>query len=379
VPGGEDRASGSSAALAGVRVLELGGIGPAPFAGMMLAELGADVVRVDPVGTTVRDFADPREELLHKGKRSVALNLKAPADVTSALAMIENADVLIEGFRPGVAERLGLGPDACADRNPRLVYGRMTGWGQTGPLAPVAGHDVDYIAVTGLLHAMGPAGAPPTVPLNLVGDFGGGALYLVVGVLAALNERQRSGLGQIIDAAIVDGAAHLSMLMHSMLPSGDWTLDRQANLLDGGAPFYGTYETSDGRYLALGAIEPKFYTLLLAGLGIADDPAHQHDRARWPALRGRIAAAVAARTLAAWREIFDGTDACVAAVATFEEASRHPHAAARDAYVEAGGIVHPAPAPRFSRSAAPAAGAPPRPGEHTAEVLREWTGVRATR
>jgi alpha-methylacyl-CoA racemase len=339
---------------------------------MLLAELGADVVRIDHVGSDLRDFADPRTELLHRGKRSAAIDLKSSEGLGTALNMIAHSDVVIEGFRPGVTERLGLGPDACAEINPGLIYARMTGWGQTGPLASTAGHDVNYIAVTGLLHAIGPASGPPAVPLNLVGDFGGGSLYLVVGVLAALNERHRSGRGQVIDAAIVDGAAHLTMLMHSMIPSGDWQLDREANLLDGGAPFYRTYETADGRYLSLGAIEPKFYVQLLAGLGIDDDPVHQCDRSRWPALRARIAEVVATRTLQQWADVFVGTDACVAPIATFTEATTHPHLVARSTFIEIDGIVQPAPAPRFSRSAPPSLRLPPRPGEHTEEVIREW-------
>ncbi|GLX02862.1 CaiB/BaiF CoA-transferase family protein [Microtetraspora sp. NBRC 16547] len=361
--------------LSGIRVLELAGIGPAPFAGMTLADLGAEVVRVDRPGGSGFFPGAEHLDLLNRGKKSVLLDLKQPQAVATVLDLAAQADVLIEGYRPGVAERLGLGPDDCQARNPRLVYGRMTGWGQDGPLARTAGHDIGYIALTGALHAIGEAGGPPRIPLNLVGDFGGGGNYLVIGVLAALREAERTGRGQVVDAAIVDGTAHLLAGTHMMLATGTWVDERGANLLDGGAPFYAVYETADGRHMAVGALEPKFYLELLKGLGLDDDPARQHDRALWPALRARIAAAFAARTQAEWSEIFAGSDACVAPVMSLREAAHHPHIKARGSIVEHDGLLQPAPAPRFSRTPTALGTPPPVPGRHTLEVLDDW-GVR---
>ena len=358
--------------LSGCRVLELAGIGPGPFAGMTLADLGAEVVRVDRPGGSGLFAGFEHVDVLNRGKRSVLLDLKRPDAVRAVLDMAARADVLIEGYRPGVAERLGLGPDDCLARNPRLVYGRMTGWGQDGPLARLAGHDIGYIALTGALHAVGSAGGPPQIPLNLVGDFGGGGTYLVIGVLAALREAERTGRGQIVDAAIVDGTAHLLAGTHMLLATETWQDERGVNLLDGGAPFYAVYETSDGRHMAVGALEPKFYAELLAVLGLDEDPAAQHDRAGWPRLRERLAAAFASRTQDEWAEAFSASDACVAPVLSLREAADHPHIRARGTLVERDGVLQPAPAPRFSATPTALGSPPPVPGRHTADVLESW-------
>jgi alpha-methylacyl-CoA racemase len=352
--------------------VELAGIGPGPFAGMILADLGAEVVRVDRPGGGLLLPAAGRFDLLNRGKKSVLLDLKRPADVQTALGLVARADVLIEGYRPGVAERLGVGPHECLARNPALVYGRMTGWGQDGPLAGRAGHDIAYIALTGALHAIGEAGGPPQIPLNLLGDFGGGGAYLVIGVLAALWAVRRGAPGQVVDAAIVDGTAHLLALTHGLLAAGGWTDERGVNVLDGGAPFYSIYATSDGRHMAVGALESKFYAELLGRLGLDEDPARQHDRAGWPALRERIAAEFARKTQAEWSEIFAASDACVAPVLSLREAAGHPHLKARGTFVTRDGILQPSPAPRFSATAAALGAPPPRPGEHTGEVLQAW-------
>ncbi|MGC9670700.1 CaiB/BaiF CoA transferase family protein [Planosporangium sp. 12N6] len=362
----------SSGPLSGVKVLELAGIGPGPFAGMMLADLGAEVVRVDRPGGSGFFPGAEHLDVLNRGKKSILVDLKQPAAVETVLAMVTQADVLIEGYRPGVAERLGLGPEACHARNPRLVYGRMTGWGQDGPMAQLAGHDIGYIALTGALHAIGAAGGPPQIPLNLVGDFGGGGNYLVIGVLAALREAERSGRGQVVDAAIVDGTAHLLAGTHMMLATGAWTDERGVNLLDGGAPFYAVYETADGRHMAVGALEPKFYAELLAKLGLDEDPHRQHDRALWPALRERIAAAFGGRSQAEWSAVFADSDACVAPVVSLREAAHHPHIKARGSIVEYDGMLQPAPAPRFSATPTALGTPPPAPGRHTREILRDW-------
>ena len=363
--------------LAGCRVLELAGLGPGPFAAMLLADLGAEVVRVDRPGSGGLFAGMERTDLLNRGKKSVVLDLKDPGGARIALDLAGRADVLIEGYRPGVAERLGIGPAECLARNPRLVYGRMTGWGQDGPLAQLAGHDIAYIAVTGALHAIGTAGGPPQIPLNLLGDFGGGGTYLVIGILAALNEVHRSGRGQVVDAAIVDGAAHLLAMAHSMLAAGGWSDERGVNLLDGGAPYYSVYETSDGRYMAVGALERKFYVELLARLGLDADPAFQNDRTRWPELRKRIATAFAERTQASWSEVFGESDACVAPVVSLREAAAHPHMRARGSIIERDGVMQPAPAPRFSLTPAALGTPPPVPGQDTDEVLAAW-GVRGS-
>jgi alpha-methylacyl-CoA racemase len=366
----------TSGPLAGVRVLELPCIGPGPFATMLLADLGADVVRVDRPGGPGLQVVRPEQDLLGRGKRSIVLDLKAEYDVARLLRLVEKADLLVEGFRPGVAERLGVGPEQCHGRNPALVYGRMTGWGQDGPAAATAGHDIAYIAVTGALHAIGEAGGPPQIPLNLIGDFAG-ALYLVTGLLAALHESRASGQGQVVDAAMVDGAAHLMTAFYGLVTAGAWQDERGVNLLDGGAPFYAVYRTADDRYMAVGALEPPFYADLLARLGL--DPADnvQTDVATWPLLRERIADAFARRTQTEWTEEFEGSDACVAPVLAMREAAQHPHLAARGTFVEHRDVVQPGPAPRFSRTPARLDRPPPTPGQHEAEIVADW--LEATR
>ncbi|MBM4196116.1 MAG: CoA transferase [Gammaproteobacteria bacterium] len=359
--------------LQGLRVVELAGIGPGPMCCMLLADLGADVVRVDrlePSGLGVE--IDKRFEINGRGRRSVAIDTRKAAGRDAVLALVERADVLIEGFRPGVAEKMGLGPADCRQRNPRLVYGRMTGFGQQGPLAQAAGHDLNYIALTGVLHAIGP-GSKPAPPLNLVGDYGGGALYLAFGVMAALFERQHSGRGQVVDAAMVDGAASLASIFYGLKAAGRWDAGaRQANLLDGGTPFYDVYETADGRYVSIAALEPKFFATLAAAIGLDESfVERQYDRARWPEMREAIAARVRGHTRDEWSARLEGTDACFAPVLNFDEASSHPHARARAAFVEVAGVTQPAAAPRFDRTPA----AVPRPavavGAHTDEVLAE--------
>ena len=364
----------ASGPLAGTRVVEFTGLAPAPFACMVLADLGAEVVRMDRPGA----LPAPDTDVLLRGRRhAVAADLKDPAARDAVLALVDRADVLVEGFRPGVMERLGLGPDVCSARNPGLVYGRMTGWGQEGPLARAAGHDIDYIALSGALFPVGSRGGPPMPPLNLVGDFGGGGLLLAMGCLAALVERGRSGRGQVVDAAMVDGSALLTASLHGLLAAGSWTPERGANLLDGGAPFYRTYETADGGHVAVGAIEPQFYALLLDRLGIAADelPA-QMDRDGWDEVHARFAKAFRSRTRDEWTALFDGTDACVSPVLAPGEAPGSPHARARGAFVEVGGVPQPAPAPRFGRTPA-AVPAPPSSGDPA--VLGEWglTGDQA--
>jgi len=364
--------SGDQGPLSGLKVVELAGIGPAPFAGMLLADLGADVVRVDRVGSGSPLGGDPRYDLLNRGKRSVAADLKLDGDRELVLSLVDRAAVLIEGYRPGVAERLGVGPEAVHARNPALVYARMTGWGQDGPLASSAGHDITYLAITGALHAIGRAGGPPQVPVNLLGDFGGGALYLVVGVLAALREAERTGRGQVVDAAITDGAAHLTTLLYGLSAEGRWRDERGVNVLDTGAPFYDVYPAADGGYLAVGALEPQFYAEFIRLLAPGDGLPAQYDRARWPELRGRIAAAFETRTQQEWAAVFEGTEACVAPVLSFADAARHPHLVRRGTFESPGGVRQPAAAPRFSVTPAGPVGRPALPGEHTQEVLADW-------
>jgi alpha-methylacyl-CoA racemase len=362
-----------SGPLHGLRVVELAGIGPAPHAAMILADLGADVVRVDrPVAASFGLAGDGPDHLL-RNRRSVTADLKTDSGRDLVLRLAARADVLLEGLRPGVAERLGVGPEHCHAVNPRLVYGRMTGWGQDGPMALRAGHDLNYISLTGALHAIGPADRPPPVPLNLVGDFGGGSLFLVAGVLAALWERERSGEGQVVDAAMVDGASVLMQMMWAFRGVGTWSDDRDANLLDGGAPFYGTYTCADGRWIAVAPLEPRFYAQFLAGLGIADEdlPA-PGDRSGWPRLRARFTEVIASRPRDEWTEIFAGTDACVTPVLSFGEVSSHPHMAARQSVITLDGIEQAAPAPRFSRTPTARPTAPPPPGADTEAILADW-------
>ena len=357
--------------LRGVRVVELASIGPGPHAAMTLADLGADVIRVERPGGTLSAVARDKD-VLTRGRPSVAMDLKDPRAASVVLDLVATADVLIEGMRPGVAERLGVGPAECLARNPRLVYGRMTGWGQEGPLAPHAGHDIDYIAVSGSLHGLGRAGGPPQFPQNLLGDFAGGSAYLVIGVLAALLEARASGHGQVVDAAIVDGTAHLNAMLAGLIAGGAWREERGTNLLDSGAPFYDVYETADGQHMAVGAIEPQFYAELLEGLGLVDTAPDRSDPGNWPALREALAARFRERTQQEWTGVFEGADACVSPVLPLTEAARHPHLAARHTYLEQDGVVQPAPAPRFSRTPAALGSPPSLPGQHSREALQAW-------
>jgi alpha-methylacyl-CoA racemase len=354
--------------LDGLRIIELAGIGPGPFCGMMLADMGADVIRIERPSPR----ADRAPDVLARNRRSLALDLKQPDGVDLVLKLCESADALFEGFRPGVAERLGVGPEPCMVRNPRLVYGRMTGWGQSGPLAAAAGHDINYIALAGALHGIGRAGDKPVPPLNLVGDFGGGGMLLAFGMVCALLDAQASGRGQVVDAAMVDGAASLTAMFHSLSVLGAHSEQRGTNLLDGGAHFYDAYETADGRYVSIGAIEPQFYSLLLERAGLDPDAfAPQMDRRRWPELKQRLAEVFRTRTQAEWCALLEGTDACFAPVLSLNEAPHHPHNRARQTFVEVGGLVQPAPSPRFSRTTTNTPRPAPRVGEHTLEVLRE--------
>lgn len=364
--------------LQGLRIVELASIGPGPMCAMLLADMGADVVRIDrtePSGLGVP--MDKRFEVSGRSRRSVALDLKAAAGRDAVLRLIDTADMLIEGFRPGVAERLGLGPTDCHARNPGLIYGRMTGFGQSGPLAHAAGHDLNYIALTGALHAIGPAGQKPVPPLNLVGDYGGGALYLAMGLLAALHERKSSGKGQVVDAAMVDGAGSLMSIFYGMHASGRWSDQRGDNLLDGGAPFYDTYETADGKYVAIGALEPKFFAEMAQRIGLDEGfIKRQYDRKTWPEMRTAMTRILRGKTRDEWSALLEGSDACFAPVLTLDEAPRHAHASARAAFVEVAGVVQPGPAPRFDRSGSRAPEAAPAIGAHTDEVLAE-AGFRA--
>lgn len=358
--------------LTGVRVIELAGIGPGPFAAMMLADLGADVVRVDRIGGG--GFGDLPGDLLNRNRRSLAVDLKTPEGREVVLALVAGADALIEGFRPGVTERLGLGPDDCHATNPRLVYGRMTGWGQDGPLAHTAGHDIDYLALTGALHGVGRAGERPVPPMNLLGDFGGGGMMLALGVVAALYAVRAGAPGQVVDAAIVDGVSVLATQIHALRRVGMWQDPRGVNLLDGGAPFYDTYECADGRHLAVGALEPRFYDELVRLTGFpldGDEAPDRHDPANWPALRAAWARLFRTRTRDEWAALLSGSDACVAPVLDWAEAPEHPHLAARKVFVAPDGVPQPAPAPRFSATPTSVRRPPPQAGEHTDEVLAE--------
>ena len=354
--------------LSGLKVLEFAGIGPGPFCGMLLSDLGADVIRIDRKGAGRTSPAD----VTARGRRSVALDLKSPAAVETCLKLMESADGLIEGFRPGVMERLGLGPDVALARNPKLVYGRMTGWGQTGPYAKAAGHDMNYIAITGALAAIGTQDKP-VPPLNLVGDFGGGALYLAFGLLAGLIHARSTGQGQVIDCAMSDGAASLMAMFYGFKAEGLWSGGRRANMLDGGAHFYDTYQCSDGKWISIGSIEPQFYLLLLEKTGITD-PQFQHQMSRedWPQLREKLATVIATKTRDAWCALMDGTDVCFAPVLTMDEAPSHPHNAARQTFVEVAGVTQPAPAPRFSATPGAIQGPPPKIGADNDSALGDW-------
>lgn len=356
-----------SGPLAGLKVVEMQGLGPAPLAGQFLADLGAEVTLI----ARKSGRADPTD-INNRNKRSAALNLKAPEGLAAAMRLIERADALIEGFRPGVMERLGLGPEDCHARNPRLVYARMTGWGQEGPLSQTAGHDINYLGLTGVLNAIGRKGEPPVPPLNIGADYAGGTMFLLLGVLSALWERQRSGRGQVIDCAMTDGASALMALFHAFRARGMWSNERESNLLDGGAPFYRTYETKDGRHVSVGALEPQFFAELAEKAGLPDSHNRdRHDQANWPARRADYAAVFAAKTRDEWAEIFAGSDACVAPVLDWDEAPAHPQMAARNAFVEVAGVAQAAPAPRFDRTPAEAPRPAPAPGGDTETVLAE--------
>jgi alpha-methylacyl-CoA racemase len=354
--------------LSSVRVVEFAGIGPGPFCGMLLADMGADVLRID------RRDAKPakRHQVTQRGRRSLALNLKNPAAAALCLELVERADIMFEGYRPGVMERLGLGPDVALSRNPSLVYGRMTGWGQTGPLAHSAGHDINYIAISGALHAIGTS-ARPVVPLNLIGDYGGGALYLAMGLLAALVHARCTGQGQVVDAAMCDGAASLMSYFYGLRAEGSQRRERASNMLDSGAPFYEVYRCSDGEWIALGAIEPQFYAILLEKLGLEHEGlAKQMERDGWPSDKERIAAVIARKSRAEWCAILEGSDACFAPVLEMDEAPAHHHHRARKTFVDLAGVVQPAPAPRFSSTPGAIQGPPPPIGQHNLSALRDW-------
>ncbi len=362
--------------LTGYKIIEIAGIGPGPFCAMMLSDLGAEVIRVDRAAAAQRaGRSGPSGDILNRGRKSIAVDLKNPDGVEAVLRLVESADALIEGFRPGVAERLGIGPDVCAERNPRLVYGRMTGWGQDGPYASAAGHDINYLALSGTLHAIGRAGEKPTPPINLVGDFGGGGMLLALGVVAAMLEAKGSGQGQVVDTAMVDGSAILNTMTHSLLASGLWEDERGVNMLDTGAHYYDTYETSDGKFVSIGSIEPQFYAQLLSLTGLdADDEFlnHQHDQSMWPHLSGRLTAVFKTKTRDQWCEIMEHTDVCFAPVLSMTEAPHHPHNLERGTFVQPNGVMQAAPAPRFSRTPSTIQRPPAVPGEHTDEVLADW-------
>jgi len=362
--------------LSGVRVVEVASIGPGPFTAMLLADMGAEVIRVDRIpGSTERDQAqaDPAVDVVNRGRRSVAIDLKHPEGVATVLRLVAEADVLLEGFRPGVMERLGLGPEPCLAVRPSLVYGRMTGWGQDGPLAAAPGHDINFIAVAGALAGIARPGEPPVPPLNLVGDIGGGGMLQAFGVVCALLEARGSGRGQVVDTAMVDGAALLMTMICALRAAGRWPGEPGTNLLDGGAPFYGTYETADGGHVGVGALEPRFYDALVRGIGLdpADLPA-QHDRTQWSTTKERFAAVFRTRTRTHWCALLEGTDACLSPVLGLDEVADHPHVGSRSTFVHDNGVLQPAPAPRLSRTPAAVAGPPPRPGQHTDEVLVAW-------
>lgn len=357
--------------LQGLKVVEIAGIGPGPFCAMLLADMGADVVRVDRAGRF--SVMNDKFDFLNRGKRSVSVDLKKPEGVEAVLKLVEKADIILEGFRPGVMERLGLGPDVCLARNPKLAYGRMTGFGQDGPMAKAAGHDINYIAMSGALHMIGHKGGRPVPPINLVGDFGGGSMFLAFGLLAAVIEARTSGKGQVVDATMIDGAALLTTMMYGMKAQGLWQDERGVNLLDTGAHFYDTYETKDGKYVSIGSIEPQFYAELmrLADLDPADFGA-QMDASNWPAMKEKLAAVIKAKTRAEWDSLMEGTDVCYAPVLSMEEAPKHPHNIARGVFFEQDGHVQPAPAPRFSRTKPDLPAVPPMPGQDTDQALADW-------
>ena len=371
-PVGGDDVGDRTGPLRDVRVVELASLAPAPFAACLLADMGADVIRVDRIGPRPL-FASP---MLDRGKRSIAVDLKRPGGVSAVLDLVEKADILIEGFRPGVTERLGVGPQECLARNPSLVYGRMTGYGQDGPMADRAGHDINYIAVSGVLGRIGRAGQPPTPPLNLVGDFGGGSMFLLFGVLCALHEARRNGTGQVVDASMVEGSGYLTLPFFGARAAAGPPPPRGTTILDSGAPFYDAYETADGKWVAVGAMEPQFYAALLVGLGL--DPAElppQHEVSSWPAMKERFAAVFASRTREGWEKVFDGTDACVTPVLEPQELAGHPHHRARGFLQESAGVLQPVPVPRLSATPGRIGEPAPEVGEHTDPILSEWLGL----
>lgn len=362
--------------LSGIKVLEFAGIGPGPFCGMMLADMGADVVRIDRPGAPPMGVGP----VTGRGRRSIALDLKAAEDREVALSLIAEADALFEGFRPGVMERMGLGPDDALKRNPRLVYGRMTGWGQSGPLSQAAGHDVNYIALSGALAAMGRSNSPPTPPLNLVGDYGGGAMFLIVGLLAGIMSARQTGQGQVVDAAMSDGSALLMAMFHDLTLFGVWQDDRASNLLDGAAPFYDTYECSDGKFISIGSIEPQFYRQLLELLGFDNDPlfANQMDKSKWPLMKAKLAKCFSSKSRKQWQQLLEATDVCFAPVLSMKEAAWHPHNAARRTFVDFCGVTQPAAAPRFRNVPSVPTRPAPKPDEHREQILDEWLGRDVT-
>ena len=360
--------------LAGVKVIEIAGIGPGPFCAMLLADLGADILRIDRAGNVKDSFPDkPSGDLLNRGRRSIGVDLKSADGVEAVLKLVEQADVIMEGFRPGVMERLGLGPEVCEQRNPRLIYARMTGWGQDGPIAHSAGHDINYIALAGALGHIGRKGEKPLPPLNLVGDFGGGGMVQALGIVAALVERGTSGRGQVIDTAMVDGAATLMTMFHSFLGAGAWNVERGTNLLDTGSHFYDTYECCDGEYISVGSIEPQFYAELIQLSGLeGEDLPGQMDQGQWPAMKERLTGIFMSKTRAEWCEIMEGSDVCFAPVLSIPEAYEHPHNVARGTFVDVAGVKQPAPSPRFSRSTCEIQCPPPHPGQNTDDGLSSW-------
>jgi len=360
--------------LSRYRVIEIAGIGPGPFSAMMLADMGAEVIRVDRAQSVAgRDPAQPSRDVLNRGRRSVGVDLKHPDGVETVLKLVEQADALVEGFRPGVAERLGIGPEVCLARNPRLVYGRMTGWGQEGPYAAMSGHDINYIALSGSLSTFGRKGDAPVPPLNLVGDFGGGGMLMAYGIVCGLLEAQRSGEGQVVDAAMVDGSALLATFIYGMRALGAWQDERGTNILDTGAWFYEVYETADGEYVSFGSLEPQFFAELIRLTGLADEGLpEQMDRTTWPAMKDRLAAVIKTKTRDEWCQLMEGTDVCFAPVLGMAEAPSHPHNRHRGTFVDVAGVAQPAPAPRFSRTPGAIAMPPPHAGQHTIEVLGDW-------
>jgi alpha-methylacyl-CoA racemase len=359
--------------LSGFKIIELAGIGPGPFCGMMLADMGAEVIRVERFSAAADSAATAPKDILARNRRSIAVDLKSPAGIETVMRLMEGADALFEGFRPGVTERLGLGPDQCLERNERLVYGRMTGWGQDGPMAQAAGHDINYIGLAGALHAMGRAGEKPVPPLNLVGDFGGGGMLLAYGLVCALLEVSKSGKGQVVDAAMIDGTSALMAMFYSMSASGRFHLERGTNLLDGGAHFYDTYRTKDDEHICIGSIEPQFYALLIEKAGLdAEKFAPQMDESQWPELKAELTNVFLTKTRAQWCELMEGTDVCFAPVLNLEEAAEHPHSKARNSYLQVDGVLQHAPAPRFSRTKAGEVKGARVPGEDSRAVLQEF-------